>query len=120
MSPRNAHAPSSSPVSVKGGLMRPEYKWGCSPWLRAETGKVWSFLMGILIRITRHDLQPAAEAFLRSVFGHDLQIVTDDVPYGDNPVGVVNGLIKLVEKEHGDKVVAVEATAPFDKLMKLV
>jgi len=74
----------------------------------------------IVIRITRHPLDVEREAFLRSVFGHDLMVVTSDIPYGTDPVESVRSLIGGVEADIGGKVVAIEAQAPFTVLVKLV
>jgi hypothetical protein len=73
-----------------------------------------------IIRISRHPLTEEREAFLRSVFGDDLMVVTEDIRYGDDPVGAVKALIEQVEADHNSKVVAVEAQAPFPVTMKLV
>lgn len=71
--------------------------------------------MGKVLRITRHPADAAREAFLRKVFGDDVQIVTEDLPYGEDPVAAVAERIRQLED-----VVAVEAIAPFPLLMKLV
>ena len=76
-------------------------------------------MSSIIIRITRHPLDTAREAFLRSVFGGDLTVVTDDIRYGDDPVAAVQALIARAEAD-GGKVVALEAQAPFPVLLKLV
>lgn len=75
--------------------------------------------MSIIIRITRHELDADREQFLKAVYGSDVRVVTDDIPYGDDPVAAVKALIERTETD-GDKVVAVEAQAPFPALMKLV
>ena len=77
-------------------------------------------MSAIVIRITRHPLDVEREAFLRSVFGHDLMVVTSDIPYGTDPVESVRSLIGGVEADIGGKVVAIEAQAPFTVLVKLV
>ena len=77
-------------------------------------------MSAIVIRITRHPLDVEREAFLRAVFGHDLMVVTSDIPYGTDPVESVRALIVSVETELGGKVVAIEAQAPFTVLVKLV
>jgi len=74
----------------------------------------------IVVRITRHPLDVEREAFLRAVFGHDLMVVTSDIPYGTDPVESVRSLIVSVETDLGGKVVAIEAQAPFPVLVKLV
>ncbi len=76
--------------------------------------------MSIIIRITRHPLDADRQVFLNLVYGQDVQIVTEDIPYGDDPVVAVKNLIARVEAETNGKVVAVEAQAPFPALMKLV
>lgn len=73
----------------------------------------------IVVRITRHPLDNDRREFLMQVFGEDLQIVTDDIRYGDDPVGSVKELIAGIER-NGDQVVAIEAQAPFPALMRLV
>lgn len=73
----------------------------------------------IVLRITRHPLDDEREAFLRQVFGDGLQVITDDVPYGDDPIAAVKALIERYQT--GDnRVVALEAQAPFPVLMRLV
>lgn len=76
-------------------------------------------MSNVVVRITRHPLDSEREAFLQSVFGSDLRIVTDDIRYGDDPVGSVKDLIERTEAD-GGKVVALEAQAPFPVLLKLV
>ncbi|MFA5744628.1 MAG: hypothetical protein WC887_00175 [Candidatus Paceibacterota bacterium] len=76
--------------------------------------------MKVLVRITRHPLDAAREAFLKGVFGSDLKVVTDDIRYGDDAVTSVKELIQKVESETDGKVVAVEAQAPFPTLIRLV
>lgn len=70
-------------------------------------------------RITRHPLDTGREAFLKAVYGNDVKVVTEDIPYGDDPVAAVRSLIERTETDD-QKVVAVEAQAPFPALMKLV
>jgi hypothetical protein len=86
--------------------------------LPVESGKK-EFPMKKVIRITRHAADDARIAFLQAVYGDDVQIITDDIPYGDD--GVV-AVIELIDRHHTDEcpVVAVEAQAPFPVLMKLV
>ncbi|MDO8523607.1 MAG: hypothetical protein Q7R74_00080 [bacterium] len=72
-----------------------------------------------VVRITRHPLDADREQFLKTVFGDDVRVVTDDIPYGDDPVAAVRALIERTEAG-GDKVVAVEPQAPFPVLTKLV
>ncbi len=67
-----------------------------------------------VIRITRHPADDARIAALRKHFGIDTQVIDDDVPYGDNPVNTVVGLLQ----KHGD-VVAIEVVAPIPVLAKL-
>lgn len=74
----------------------------------------------IFIRITRHPLDDAREAFVKNVFGDDLRVVTEDIRYGDDPVAAVLALITSVEAKEDGKVVALEAQAPFPVLLKLV
>lgn len=72
-----------------------------------------------VLRITRHPADADRETFLRSVYGDDVAIVTDDIPYGDDPIAAVKELIERTETD-GHKVVAIEAQAPFPVTMKLV
>lgn len=72
-------------------------------------------MANIVLRITRHPLDTDREAFLKAVYGDDVRVVTEDIPYGDDGVAAVKALIERV-----GNVVAVEAQAPFPVLMKLV
>jgi hypothetical protein len=72
-----------------------------------------------VVRITRHPIDSDREGFLRSVYGEDLEIVTNDIRYGDDPIASVKELIASTETD-GCKVVAIEAQAPFPVTMKLV
>lgn len=76
--------------------------------------------MAIVVRITRHPLDDSRHAFLKRVYGNDVCVITDDIRYGDDAVAAVLDLIEKVEHEAGDKVVAVEAQAPFPALIRLV
>ena len=75
--------------------------------------------MHIVIRITRHPVDADRAAFLKTIFGDDVMIITEDIPYGDDPTTVVRSLIERHESTE-NKVAAVEAQAPFHVLMKLV
>lgn len=75
--------------------------------------------MNAVLRITRHELDADRTAFLKAIYGDDVRIVTEDIPYGDDAVASVKALIERTETD-GNKVVAVEAQAPFPALMKLV
>ena len=68
-----------------------------------------------VIRITRHPIEGGREEALRAAFGQEINIVSDDVPYGDDPVKTVVGLIA----KHGGNVVAIEVIAPVPTLAKL-
>jgi len=72
-----------------------------------------------VLRITRHPLDDDRAAYLKGVYGDDVRVVTNDVPYGDDAVASVKALIASVEAEGGE-VAALEAQAPFPVLMKLV
>jgi hypothetical protein len=75
----------------------------------------------IVLRITRHALDADRKAYLQKVFGEAVEIVTEDIPYGNDPINAVNDLIGRVELAHdGERAVAVEAQAPLPILMKLV
>ncbi|MEI6864050.1 MAG: hypothetical protein WCK46_01605 [Candidatus Adlerbacteria bacterium] len=75
--------------------------------------------MQTVLRITRHPADADRMAFLKAIYGNDTNIVTKDIPYGDDPIAAVRSLIERTESE-GNKVVALEAQAPFSVLMKLV
>jgi len=75
-------------------------------------------MTNVVLRITRHDLDADRTGFLKVVYG-DVSIVTEDVPYGDDPVAAVRALIESYQIDD-QKVVAVEPQAPFPVLMKLV
>ncbi|MEP7162232.1 MAG: hypothetical protein ABI747_00500 [Candidatus Moraniibacteriota bacterium] len=70
--------------------------------------------MATIVRITRHPADPSRIEALRKAFGNDLKIVDDDVPYSDDPVKAVAGLLE----KYGD-VVAIEVVAPVPVLAKL-
>jgi len=72
-----------------------------------------------VVRITRHELDGDRRASLKVVYGDDVNIVTRDITYGDDPVAAVKALITSVEAD-GGKVAAVEAQGPFPVLSKLV
>ena len=67
-----------------------------------------------VVRITRHPADVARIDALKRAFGVDTQVIDDDVPYGDDPVKTVVGLIQ----KHGD-VVAIEVIAPIPVMAKL-
>lgn len=73
----------------------------------------------IVIRITRHPLDNDRLDFLKAVFGDDVEIVEQDIAYGDDPVATVKALIERLTTA-GEEVVAVESIAPFPVLIKLV
>ena len=75
--------------------------------------------MNTVLRITRHPADADRTAFLQAVYGDDVCIVTEDIPYGDDPITAVRSLIERTES-NGNKVIAIEAQAPFPKLIKLV
>lgn len=69
-----------------------------------------------VIRITRHPADDARIEALRNHFGEDTEVITDDVPYGDDPVSAVVGLLQ----KHGrDHVAAIEVVAPIPVLARL-
>lgn len=70
--------------------------------------------MKTVVRITRHPADPSRIEALRAVFGNDLQVVEDDVQYGDDPVRTVVELLAKYEN-----VVAFEVVAPVPVLAKL-
>jgi len=72
--------------------------------------------MRTVIRVTRHPLNDAREAFLKGIYGDDVRVVTEDVSYGDDPIAAVKELIERI----GGEVTAIEAQAPLPVLMKLV
>lgn len=75
--------------------------------------------MQVVLRITRHPLDLDREEFLKRIYGSDLRVVTDDIRYGEQSVEAVLALIANTQS-NGDKVVALEAQAPFPVLLKLV
>lgn len=70
--------------------------------------------MAKVIRITRHPADDARIYALRKHFGEDTEVVTIDVPYGDDPAKTVAELLQ--NHEH---VVAIEVVAPIPVLAKL-
>lgn len=73
----------------------------------------------VVLRVARHPLDSDRFQFLQAVYGHDIKVVTEDISYGDDPVTSVRALIERTEADVG-KVVALEAQAPFQVLMRLV
>lgn len=71
--------------------------------------------MSIILRFTRHPVDANRKLFLRKVYGEDCEIISQDFPYGTDPVSTIKEAIGVV----GD-VVAIEVIAPFAILMKLV
>ena len=76
-------------------------------------------MTNIVVRITRHPADADRTNFLKIIFGDDTNIVTEDILYGDDPIAAVRSIIERTES-NGNKVVAVEAQAPFPVLMRLV
>lgn len=71
--------------------------------------------MGNFIRITRHPADAARVEWIRGHFGTDTTIVERDLPFGDDPVAAVKGLVAEV----GD-VVAIELIAPLPILARVL
>ncbi len=72
--------------------------------------------MNKVIRITRHPIEAGRLTALQRAYGVDINVIDDDVPYGDDPVKTVVNLIA----KHGGNVVALEVVAPVPVLAKLV
>ncbi len=72
--------------------------------------------MDTVVCITRHPKDQPRLDSLRAKFGHDVNIVETDLQYGEDPVEAVRQFIEGL----GEKVVAIEAIAPFPVLMRLV
>lgn len=70
--------------------------------------------MKTVVRITRHPADVARVDALQKAFGDDVQVVTEDVPFGDDPVKAVVDLLGRHES-----VVAIEVVAPVPVLAKL-
>lgn len=71
--------------------------------------------MKTVIRITRHPADESRINALRKHFGEDTQVITEDVPYGNDPVGAA---MRLLQAHPGT--VAIEVVAPVPVLAKLV
>lgn len=67
-----------------------------------------------VVRITRHPADVARVDALKGAFGNDVQVVTEDVSFGDDPVKAV---VDLLGRHEG--VVAIEVVAPVPVLAKL-
>ena len=67
-----------------------------------------------VIRLTRHPADNARINALKGFFGVETQVIDNDIPYGDDPVKAVVGLLQ----KYGD-VVAFEVVAPIPVLAKL-
>ncbi len=76
-------------------------------------------MKNVVLRITRHPLTEDREVSLRSVYGKDVRVVTEDIPYGSDPIAAVRALVERAEVD-GGKVVAVEAVGPEHVLLQLV
>lgn len=75
--------------------------------------------MPVVLRLTRHPADEARINFLKEVFGNHVEVITEDIPYGNDPVAEVQTLIGRLCTD--DKpVIAIEAIAPFPVLMTLV
>ncbi len=71
--------------------------------------------MGTFLRITRHPADAARVEWIRGFFGSDTAIVEQDVPFGNDPVAAVKGLLA----EHTE-VVALEVVAPLPVLAQIL
>lgn len=68
-----------------------------------------------VLRITRHPLDVAGLMVLWSIYGEDVEVVTEDTPFGNDPIAAVKAAIDRV-----GGVAAVEVIAPFPILSRLV
>ncbi|HET8574820.1 MAG TPA: hypothetical protein VFM02_01460 [Candidatus Paceibacterota bacterium] len=78
-----------------------------------------------VVRISRHTATDSHVAALHSIFGNDINIVTKDIAYGDDPVGAVQEMLQQVKhlKQgiHAEvDIKAVEAVGPESIVMALV
>lgn len=78
----------------------------------------------IILRVSRHEATPSHVAALEAAFGDDISVITEDVPYGDDPVAAVQAVIDRLQLpddfDQEDEVVAVEAAGPEPVLQALV
>lgn len=70
-----------------------------------------------VLRISRHKENPSSAEALKSAVGSDVNIVTVDVRYGDDPVKAIRDQIKKLDLKN---VVGVDAIAPPSVLSKLI
>jgi hypothetical protein len=68
------------------------------------------------VRISRHELSIQGQEWLEHKFP-GIEIVTQDIPYGDNPVAAVTTLLNSFDPT---EVVAVELGAPIAVLARLL
>jgi len=68
-----------------------------------------------VIRITRHPAVDGRIEALKKAFSEETEVIDDDVPYGDDPVKTVQGLIE----KYGGNVIAIEVVAPVPVLARL-
>lgn len=74
----------------------------------------------VVLRVMRHPLDLEREAWLRDFFGEHMIVITEDVPYGDDPVASVQAVIDMIEAAEDRQVVGVEAGGPEPKVIALV
>ncbi|MBI2589722.1 hypothetical protein HYW32_01705 [Candidatus Berkelbacteria bacterium] len=79
-----------------------------------------TILTPVILRVMRHPLSEDRRAALAVVFGDDLEVVTEDVPYGADPVAAVQAVIDMIEATEEREVVAVEAGGPEPVMIALV
>jgi len=78
-----------------------------------------------VLRISRHEETDSHIRALQQVFGADVEVITNDLVYGDDPVGIVAELIEKLGSFDFDtnttyEVIAVEAAGPELVLQALV
>ena len=71
--------------------------------------------MPTFLRVTRHPADAARVEWIRGFFGSDTTIVEQDVPFGNDPVAAVKGLLA----KHAE-VVALEVVAPLPVLAQIL
>lgn len=74
----------------------------------------------LFVRISRHPFTEERREYVQKVFGDDIFVVTEDIPYGDDAIASVNALLERLADDGSSVIVALEAQAPFPVLQRLV